>query len=166
MRPNRDEMLAGIRRGLAEFVAPEVSSVFGRAQLGYAVNLLQGLVREADDAVQSLVEENRGLRLLLRRAGRRLSPDDLGDGGLVEELRVVAPARRPELRLSVLRAENARLLALFVRLQAACEDPPAASPVVRRLHAETLAFLRRRAERQLAYQAFGPGLGGTLGAAR
>ena len=116
MRPNREEMLAGIRRGLAEFVAPEVSSVFGRAQLGYAANLLQALAREADDAVSSLVEENGELRLLLRRAGRRLSADDIGDGGLVEELRAVALARRPDLRLSVLRAENARLLALFVRL--------------------------------------------------
>ena len=73
MRPDRDEMLATIRRGLVEFVAPEVTSVHGRTELTYAITLLAALSRESDTAVADVVEENRKLRRLFGSAGRALA---------------------------------------------------------------------------------------------
>ena len=148
MRPDREEMLAGVRRALMEFVAPEVSSVYGRTELGYAVNLIGALARESEDAVAGLVEENAALRRLLREAGRRLSVSSL-DAGLVAELKaIVLPARSPDLRLSALRDENGRLFEVFVRLQAACEEAPGGESAVGLMYRKSLAFLRGRAESQ------------------
>jgi hypothetical protein len=144
MRPDRDEMLATIRKGLIEFVAPEVSSIHGRTELTYAITLLAALSRESDSAVADLVKENRELSRLLRSASRKLA----GDSEAAELVRDIgaatssAPGR--DLRLSALRAENAKLMDLFVRLQAACED--AASPARRSLCAATVRFLKSRVQ--------------------
>jgi hypothetical protein len=148
MRPDREEMLAGMRRALVEFVAPEVTSVYGRTELNYAINLLAVIARESEDVVANLVAEDAALRRLLRYAGRRLAGSSLSGSPLVAELLAVSPPpRKPDLRLSALRAESRLLLDLFVRLQAACEEvsEDRAAPAV---YAKTLAFLRRRAEAQ------------------
>ncbi|HEY7269809.1 MAG TPA: hypothetical protein VH951_08270 [Dehalococcoidia bacterium] len=145
MRPDRDEMLASIRRGLVEFVAPEVSTIYGRTELTYAVTLLAALSRESEDAVAALVAENASLRRLLRAAAKRLAGDRSLDRALIRELGELATAGKLDLRLSALRAENARLFDLFVRLQAACEDARSPSPAASAVYRSTLAFLRRRA---------------------
>ena len=145
MRPDREEILAGVRRALAEFVAPEVTSVYGRTQLAYAMNLVTALAREGDEAIARLVDENLALRRLLRQAGTRLGGSSLSVA-LVEELRSWPPAGRTSaVRPSAIRAENARLFEAFVRLQAACEDAPGGDVAVRRTYRETLKFLRARA---------------------
>ncbi len=153
MRPDREEMLAGVRRALAEFVAPEVTSVYGRTELTYAVSLLAAISRESEDAVANLVQENTALRRLLREAGRRLHGSAVREDALLRDLAAVgAPLPRPDLRLSALRDENGRMLDLLIRLQAACEDCPgdrAVSVVYRR----TLAFLRVRSDLQTGLRA-------------
>ena len=154
MRPDRDEMLASIRRGLVEFVAPEVSTIYGRTELTYALTLLAALSRESEDAVAGLVDENAGLRRLLRSAGKRLAGERSLDRGLVSELAALKPAGKVDLRLSALRAENARLFDLFVRLQTACEESRAPSAAVTSAYRSTMAFLKRRAA---AAGGFGPG---------
>jgi hypothetical protein len=141
-------MLAGVGRALVEFVAPEVSSVYGRTELGYAINLIGALARESEGAVAGLVEENAALRRLLREAGRRLSGSSL-DAGLVAELQAIElSARSPDLRLSALRDENRRLFDVFVRLQAACEDAPGGERGLNMMYRKSLTFLHVRAESQ------------------
>ena len=148
MRPGREEMLAGVRRALVEFVAPEVSSVYARTELGYAINLIGALAKESEDAVASLVEENAALRQLLREAGRRLGDSSLA-ASLVAELQAIElPPRSPDLRLSALRDENGRLFEVFVRFQAACEDARSGEYAVGRMYRKSLAFLRDRADSQ------------------
>jgi len=141
-------MLAGVRRALVEFVAPEVTSVYGRTELNYAINLVSTIARESEDAVANLVAENARLRRLLRQAGRWLANSNV-DAALVAQLASVAsPPRKPDLRLSALRAESAGLFGLFIRLQAACEDAPASDAAARTVHKQTMAFMRRRVEAQ------------------
>ncbi len=149
MRPDRDEMLAGVRRALVEFVGPEVTSVYGRTELAYAVSLLAAIARESEDAVADLVRENADLRRLLRDAGRRLARSSLPDRALLAELAAVeGPAAKPDLHLSALRDENASLFGLFVRLQTACEVAPAGDAALGSVHRKTMTFLRRRSDAQ------------------
>jgi hypothetical protein len=149
MRPDRDEMLAGVRRALVEFLGPEVTSVYGRTELTYAVSLLAAIARESEDSVADVVRENADLRRLLRDAGRRLARSSLVDRALVAELAAVEPpASKPDLRLSALRDENARLFDLFVRLQAACEAAPAGDPALGTVYHKTMTFLRYRSDGQ------------------
>ncbi len=156
MRPDPHETMAGVRRALAEHVGPEVGSVFGRTQLGYATALLQFAEREAESGVAMLGEENRELVRLLRSAGRRLNGVTSIDNGLVADLQAMRPAsRRPDLRLSALRAENARLLGLLVRVQAACEER-AGERVPNAIHRAIVQFLRRRNDRELGGRPTGP----------
>lgn len=144
MRPDRDEMLAGVRRALVEFVGPEVSSVYARTEVTYAISLLSAIARESEDAVASLVGENAELRTLLRQAGRALIRSSLDEALLRELAAVQLPPRRPDLRLSALRDESAGLFDLFIRLQASCEGCQGDARV-RSVYRKTLAFLRRRA---------------------
>lgn len=143
MRPNNEEMLAGLRRALAESLSQEVSSVYGRTQVIYATSLLAAIPREAENAVDSLVRENAALAYLLRAAGAVLKGEALSDAGLAAELAAVETPSTDDLRLSVLRAENGRLLSLLIRLQEACEAD-LESAAVRGVYAETLSLLRRR----------------------
>ena len=147
MRPNREEMLAGLRRALVEYAAPEVKTVYGRTELTYAISLLATIARESEDAVAVLVQENADLRRLLRDAGRRLGPSGGVPAGLASELRGLKTPRTLDLRQSPLRDENARLLGLLIRLQAACEEAPS-DRATRAVYGKTLAFLTARAEAQ------------------
>jgi len=148
MRPDREEMLAGMRRALVEFVAPEVTSVYGRTELNYAINLLAVIARESEDLVANLVAEDAALRRLLRDAGRRLGRSSLAGLPLLAELAAVTPPpRKPDLRLSALRSESRQLFDLFVRLQAACEAA-SGDKAARAVYQKTLDFLKRRAELQ------------------
>jgi hypothetical protein len=141
LRPDNPEILAGLRKALLEYLAPEVTSVYGRSQLMYATSLLQTAAREAEDGVHALVKENEALRRLLEDAGGRLRGVSPADDALLEELSALPPAAG-DLRFSSLRAENSGLLSLLVRLQAACEET--ASEAARSVYSETLTFLRRR----------------------
>ncbi len=150
MRPDRDEMLAGVRRALVEFVAPEVKTVYGRTELTYAITLVSMIGRESEDAVANLVRENSELRRLLRAAGRRLQGRPLADAALTRELAAVGLAdRQPDLRLSALRAESGALFSLFIRLQAACEEDASGDRTIASVGHKTLAFLRARSDAQL-----------------
>ncbi len=145
MRPDREEMIAGARRALVEFLAPEISSIYGRSQMMYITNILQAVARESEDAVANTVAENDELRGLLREASDALS----GAPETAAAMREASPPPGPlDLRLSSLRVENARLMSLLVRAQAACEDRPLDDEAAHRFWRQTVAFLRRRIERQ------------------
>jgi hypothetical protein len=147
-------MLASVRRALVEFVAPEVTSVYGRTELTYAISLLGTIARESEDAVANLVRENAGLRRLLRDATRRLAGSSVADRRLSSDLAQIAPPpRKPDLRLSALRGENSSLFDLFVRLQAACEEAPADQRAASAIYARTLSFLKDRSDGQLGLSA-------------
>ncbi|HXH21731.1 MAG TPA: hypothetical protein VNN10_06860 [Dehalococcoidia bacterium] len=141
MRPDGDELPGIIRRALVEYVAPEVSSVYGRTQLTYALSLLAQLAREADGAAARLDQEISALRRVLGAALRRLEAAD-EDPRLVSDARAALRLRRKrDLRLSALRAERAALLEVLVRLEAACSG--AARGTARaRVHGLLVSFLR------------------------
>jgi hypothetical protein len=142
-------MLAGIRRALVEYAAPEVSTVYGRTQLTYAITLVSALAREAEDGVANIVAENATLRRLLLDAGERLDGTSSVSAELVSALKCVEePAPPADLRLSALRAENGRLFELFIRLQAQCEEAGEADAAAFAVRREAVAFLKRRAEGQ------------------
>jgi hypothetical protein len=148
VRPDRDESLAAVRRALVEFVAPEVTSVYGRTELTYALSLLSQISREGDGAVADMVDENVSLRKLLREAGRRLVGTGF-DPPLVAELQSIElPVARPDLRLSALREENARLMDVLIRLQASCESATVGGAAVTRVYRKTIRFLEERTESQ------------------
>jgi hypothetical protein len=138
-------MLAGIRRALAESLSQEVTSVFGRTQVVYATSLLSTIAREAESAADNLVRENAALAELLHEAAAALKGAPGFDARLVEELASVERPDSDDLRLSALRTENARLVALLIRLQEACEAV-ARLDLARRIHRDTLTFLRRRTQ--------------------
>lgn len=146
MRPSYEEILAGVRRGLSEFVSPEVEDQYARTELGYASSLLQAISRELDIFPDTLHRENAALRRFLRRAGSRLSAADIADVGLRSDLASLGPRLvTRDLRVSALREQNAWLLSLLIRLQAACENASTPTVAVRRVYSESLAFLRTRA---------------------
>jgi hypothetical protein len=142
-------MLVALRRGLADFVSPETGSVYARTQLLYASTLLSALSREADGAVASLVKENAALRRLLRSAADAIE-GARGDAALSLALRAGTSRPRLDLRLSALRQENARLLDLFIRAQAASEELAATARSAMALERRLRNFLRRRTEAQAA----------------
>lgn len=143
MRPNNEEMLAGIRRALAESLSQEVTSVFGRTQVVYATSLLSTIAREAESAADNLVRENAALSGLLREAAVTLKEAGVVDAALLSELISVGLSGADDLRLSTLRAENSRLVSLLIRLQEVCEAAKG-SEAAQRVYAETIVFLRRR----------------------
>lgn len=145
MRPDGDELPGIIRRALVEYVAPEVSSAYGRTQLTYALSLLAQLSREADGAAARLDQEIAALRRVLRAAVRRLEPAD-EDPRLVADARAaLGSPRKRDLRLSSLRAERAALLEVLVRLETACSG--AATGTARaKVHGLLVSFLRAQSE--------------------
>ena len=145
MRPDLDELLASIRRALVEFVAPEVSSVYARTELTYALSLLAALSRETGDAAAELMAENAALRRLLGESGARLAGSGI-DAELLRDLENAGKGAATDVTLPALRAEAAGLFDLLVRLQAACEEAPGAD--ARAVYADTVAFLRKRVDRQ------------------
>jgi hypothetical protein len=147
MRPDGDELPAIIRKALVDYVAPEVTSVYGRTQLTYALTLLAQLARESDGAAARLVEEASELRHLLQEAAGRLEGPGL-DGGLLAEVAALAAPQTPQdLRLSALRAERSRLYEALIRLQGACASAPAGGAAAD-VHSSLVAYLRGRLEAQ------------------
>ena len=147
MRPDLDELLASIRRALVEFVAPEVSSVYARTELTYALSLLAALSRETGDAVAELVADNAALARLLAQAAAALE-DAAVDEGLQRDLEAAARADASDVTLPALRAREAALFELLVRLQAACEEASPRTPDIESVYRRSVAFLRERAARQ------------------
>jgi hypothetical protein len=146
MRPDLDELLASIRRALVEFVAPEVTSVYARTELTYALSLLAALSRETGDAAAELMAQNAALRRLLGESAALLAGSGI-DAGLLADLDRAVGGGSEDVTLPALRAEAAGLFDLLVRLQATCEDAPRGDAVAA-VYDETVSFLRRRAERQ------------------
>jgi hypothetical protein len=140
MRPDREEMLASIRRALVEYVAPEVTSVFARTQLTYALSLLAALSREGDGVVP-VARENAELREIIRTASAKLGGSFVVNEALLREPPADAVTA---LELTELRAENERLLTLLVDVQAASEQAAKDDEGARTLAADIVAFLRRR----------------------
>jgi hypothetical protein len=147
MRPDGDELPAIIRKALVDYVAPEVTSVYGRTQLTYALTLLAQLARESDGAAARLADEAAELRALLADALGRLAGSGM-DGEVLAEVRSAAAAPpAQDLRLSALRTERSRLYDALIRLQDACAAAPPASAAAA-VRTSVLAYLRARLEAQ------------------
>jgi hypothetical protein len=147
MRPDGDELPAIIRKALVDYVAPEVTSVYARTQLTYALALLAQLARESDGAAARLADEAAELRALLADALGRLAGADIDDALLAEVRSAATAPPAQDLRLSSLRAERSRLYDALIRLQGACVGAPPGSAAAD-VHSSLLAYLRGRLEAQ------------------
>ena len=85
MRPTPVEIIRGLQGSLATIVLPEVSSRYAQAQVLYSVMILDMLVKEWEEGAQVFVDDNKGIRELLRRGSDlvRRAGEESGDTELV-----------------------------------------------------------------------------------
>jgi hypothetical protein len=132
VRPYSEEVVQALQRAMAAHFLPELKSSYAQSQFGAAAMLFGIALRDADSAVQDLVDANAQLRELLADAGVALSAID--DDRAKAALATVAalPARAGDLRMSSLRAEYDGLRDAFSRLAPVIEpaaDDPALGPL-------------------------------------
>ena len=123
MRPTAIELLRGIRALLVEDVLPATTTPHLRTQVTLAIGMLDTVSAELNDAPAAYAEERaRAITLAADAAAvlRRLAPDS----ALLDEIQALAraPSEPPDLRLTALQEESARLLALLDRLATFCDD--------------------------------------------
>jgi hypothetical protein len=148
LRPNALEIIRGIQVSLLTHVAPEVQSAYARAQVQYALGLLQMLAEEWDVTPQRLMEENRSLRALFREAAEAVQSVE-GTGGLARRLEEAAAADDGDLTISALSARNQDLQALLAELMEVMDAPDAGDTApLERLRGAVRRELRAHVERR------------------
>ena len=116
MRPYPEEIVRILQSGVMSHFLPEIQSKYGQAQFGFSMLLFGLATRDLDSAVPDLIEQNRGLRLLLSETGSALAGvagDEARES--IAAIDALAPAT-DSLRLSVLRAENDALRAALAAI--------------------------------------------------
>ncbi|TMB86558.1 MAG: hypothetical protein E6J45_13700 [Chloroflexi bacterium] len=156
MRPNPDEVLAGIQAALAETLVPELTTAYAQEVAGTVQMLLQSLAAEWDTAADDLRRDNQRLRDLLGQGATVLSQSDAGNENIASLVKDIesALARPPseDLRVSALRAENEELRRFVERMAVLIEDlladgPSKAGAEVSELRAAVYGHLRDVAAR-------------------
>jgi hypothetical protein len=137
-----EETLRGIQGALLTFLLPELQSEYARSELMLAYAMLGMAADEWDGAVQTLVDDNAALRVLLATASESLT--EAGDADLARELRAFAADQDSSLRIGDLAAANARLRDAVGRLAVVIEASDVA--VLRGLRSDVIEYLRREAE--------------------
>ena len=118
MKPDPHAVLGFLTELLMVEVAPKAQPPYLGGTIGMVGTALAVLTEEWDRAASRLVEENRAIRALFRRAERvRLDPL------LADELRALAGTEDDDLRISALDRGNTGLRAALIRLQIAVETP-------------------------------------------
>jgi hypothetical protein len=116
MKPDPHAVLGFLTELLMVEVAPKAQPPYLGGTIGMVGTALAVLTEEWDRAASRLVEENRAIRALFRRAERvRLDPL------LADELRALAGTEDDDLRISALDRGNTGLRAALIRLQIAVE---------------------------------------------
>jgi hypothetical protein len=139
MRPYPEEILRAIQSGIAAHFAPELSSNYAKAQLGFSMLLFGIAARDFDSAVPDLIESNRALRSLLEVAAGALLEIDREDAYAAREALSKLPGPAASLRLSDLRAEHDALRFAVSRLASLIEAAPE-EPALRPLMASRAAI--------------------------
>jgi hypothetical protein len=116
MTPDARSVLGYLTELLLASVAPRAQPPYLAGTIGMVGAALAVLTEEWDRAASRLVEENRAIRALFRRA----ETVNL-DGVLAGELRALAGGEDDDLRISALEAANAGLRAALIQLHAAVE---------------------------------------------
>ena len=165
MRPSHMELIQGLQATLMADVLPELKSAYAQWQTQMALLVLGVLALEWDGAVQDLLDENRNLRDLFRRAAQAVEGLGHDDSTPLADLAADLKGKAQEAdaepyTISALAARNGDLRALLTRLLAACEDvaEPRGRESLRPLRDEAYAFLRRQAGKR--WDLFRPGATG------
>ncbi len=118
MRPDLKRALQGVGVTLLSKVMPEVQTAFGQQEVLIAAQLVFWAAEEAERGADSLVNETRATRELLR--------DGLSLSGAAREAVELALATPPaaDLRLSSLQAENDGVRRGLVALHEVVESAP------------------------------------------
>lgn len=142
MKPDPHAVLGYLTELLMVSVAPKAQPPYLGGTIAMVGTALAVLTEEWDRAASRLVEENRAMRAIFRRAERvRLDPL------LADELRALAGGEDDDLRISALDAANTGLRAALIRLHAAVEpaDDEASKALNEAIWAElTASTVRRR----------------------
>ena len=126
-RPTPLEILEGVRRGLAEQVAPELHSDQARSELASATGLLAYIAREFDGAAQSLLDEIAALETVAINAAPALrAADHEPEAAALEAATPEGQAPPADVRVSTLLARHdalqEALLAALLLADHAIED--------------------------------------------
>jgi hypothetical protein len=140
MTPDARAVLADLAGRFAQVVAPNVKPAYLAGSVGLSAMLLAALAEEWDRAAQRLVEENRAIRTIFRKAAP-LSP-----GSLAERLGMLAAGADDDLHVSALEAANDALRAALTDLHAWIETQTgdAAQAVNEDIWAELAQSTQRR----------------------
>lgn len=140
MRPDLSRALQGVGITLISKVVPEVQTAFGQQEVGLAAQLVFWAAEEAERGADSLVNETRATREILRHG--------LPLAGAAREAVELALATPPatNLRLSSLQTENDGVRRGLVALHAVVESTPGAEAQAfnERIWAEIVESTRRR----------------------
>lgn len=141
MIPPVPTVLAGIARSLLTEIAGEAGSAYAQQTLQLSAMLQMMIAQEFDRAAARLVDENRVLRQLFAEAALRVT-----DPALRSDLQRAAGGREGSLRVPALRAANAALRGLLVRLHAWVDEQqdPAYDDLEQRIWSELVESTRRR----------------------
>jgi hypothetical protein len=116
MKPDPQAVLGYLTELLMVTVAPNAQPPYLGGTIGMVGTALAVLTEEWDRAASRLVEENRAIRALFRRAERvRLDPF------LADELRALAGGEDDDLHISSLDCANTGLRAALIRLHSSVE---------------------------------------------
>jgi capsule polysaccharide export protein KpsE/RkpR len=141
MKPDPQAVLGYLTELLLSQVAPKAQPPYLAGTIGMVGTALAVLTEEWDRAASRLVEENRAIRALLRRAETlSLSAE------LARDLRALAGGDDEDLRLSALDAGNSELRGALIRLQTAIETrkDAAAEALNAAIWSELVASTERR----------------------
>lgn len=150
MRPYPEELLRALQGGVVSHFAPELQSDYAKAQFAFSMLLFTIAQKDADSAVQDLVDANAALRDLLTAASGALASVDRDDARQARAALDALPAPAASLRLSALRSQHdalrAALVALTPLIEPAAGDPSLAAlaPVRQRIYDHLSADARRR----------------------
>jgi hypothetical protein len=141
MKPDAQDVLAYLTEQALTQIAPKVQPPYLAGTIGMIGAALAVLTEEWDRAAHRLVEENRAIRALFRKA-ESLSLE----AGLAGELRALAGGEDDDLHIKALDAANAALRAALIRLQTAVEtrDDAASKALNEAIWAELTASTVRR----------------------
>lgn len=151
MRPYPEEIILALQRGMSAHFLPELKSSYAQAQFMPAQLLFGIALRDADGAVQNLIDANRELRALLAEVQSALGAADRDDARAAAEVFSALPSPATDVKLSSLRAEFDGLRTAFSRLapvlEPAGEDEGLAAlrPIRRKVYDWFAADARKRA---------------------
>jgi hypothetical protein len=151
VRPYPEEIIRIVQTGVMTHLAPEVQSSYGKAQTAFMAMLFALASRDADGAVETLVESNAAVRGLLADAASALAQIDRDDARAARTALGALPAKETSLRLSALRKESDALrgaLASLAPLIEPAADDAALAPL-RDVRTRVYAYLSADARKRI-----------------